>query len=92
MPVSGQMVGLTVSSTYLFQNNGLWVQVESALSSTSSITRSATVTVTGNPIAVSKVCWYHPPLYDRYVALGQKVSRITTSSGERAAGRNIEGD
>ena len=32
------------SSTYLFQNNGLWVQVESALTSMSSITRSTTVT------------------------------------------------
>ena len=70
-----------VSSTYLFQNNGLWVQVDSVLSSTSSMTRSATVTVTGNPIAVPKVCWYHSPLYDRYVALGQKVSRFTSHLG-----------
>ena len=69
MPISCNLVGLTVSSTYLFQNNGLWVQEESILSSTSSITRSATVTETGDPTAMLKVCWYHSPLYNRYVAL-----------------------
>ena len=39
-----------VSFVCLFQKNGLWVQEESALSSTSFITRSATVAETGDPI------------------------------------------
>ena len=80
-----------MSSTYLFQNNGLWVQVESALSSTSSITKSATVTETGDHIAMPKVCWYHSPLNDIYVALRQKVRRFTISSGERAVRSGKDG-
>ena len=48
---------------YIFQNNSLGVQEESALSSMTFITRSATMTETGDPIAIPKVCWYHSLLY-----------------------------
>ena len=37
----------------------------SAPYSTSSITRLVTVTETGEPMAVPKVCWYTSPLYDK---------------------------
>ncbi len=45
-----------VSSTYFFQNGSLDGKDVRALSSTSSMTRSATVTDTGDPIAVPNVC------------------------------------
>ena len=41
-----------VSFLCLFQKNGLWVQEESALSSTSFFTRSSTITETGDPIVL----------------------------------------
>ena len=45
-----------VSSTYLLQNcDGLW-KVDGASCSTSSITRFATTTDTGDPIAVPWIC------------------------------------
>ena len=51
-----------VSSTYRFQKGGWIVQEVRALCSTSSITRLATVTETGDPIAVPKTCWNISPL------------------------------
>ena len=45
-----------VSSTYHFQNLGGVSVVARALSSTSSITRLAIITETGEPMAVPKVC------------------------------------
>ena len=56
-----------------------------------SITRSVTVSQTDDPIAVAKVCCYHLPLYDRYMAFRQKVSRFTTSSRERAVHSGKDG-
>ena len=54
---------VTVSSTYLFQKGtGDWY-VDSALSSTLSMTRLATVTDTGEPMAVPNVCLKNSPLY-----------------------------
>ena len=58
---SGRAVN--VSSTYRFQNGGDGCgQVLSALSSMSSMRRFATVTDTGDPIAVPKICWKTSPL------------------------------
>ena len=57
---SGRAVN--VSSTYRFQKVGGCEQVLRALSSTSSITRFATVTDTGDPIAVPKICLKTSPL------------------------------
>ena len=48
---------MQVSSTYLFQKGGGCEYVDRALCSTSSMTRFATVTDTGDPIAVPKDCW-----------------------------------
>ena len=45
-----------VSSTYRFQNLGGWGYVERALDSTSSKTKSAATTETGDPIAVPWIC------------------------------------
>ena len=47
-----------LSSTYRFQNLGGWGYVERALDSTSSMTKSAATTETGDPIAVPWICWY----------------------------------
>ena len=56
---------VTVSSTYLFQKGtGDWY-VDSALSSTLSMTRLATVTDTGEPMAVPNICLKNSPLYAR---------------------------
>ena len=46
------------------------------------MTRSATVTDTGDPMAVPNVCWKNSPLYARYVALRQKDKRVWISVGE----------
>ena len=46
-----------VSSTYLLQNLTGTSVVARALSSTSCMTRLATVAETGDPIAMSKICW-----------------------------------
>ena len=54
-----------------------------ALSSTSSITRFATVTNTGDPIAVPKVCWKYSPRYAIYVASRQNLRSWITSCGDR---------
>ena len=48
---------MQVSSTYLFQKGGGSGYVETALCSTSSVTRSATMTDTGDPMAVPNDCW-----------------------------------
>ena len=50
-----------------------------ALSSTSSITRFATTTETGDPMAVPWTCWYIFPLNCRKVALRHRVRRSTVS-------------
>ena len=46
-----------VFSTYRFKNLDGWGYVERALDSTSSITRSAATTETGDPMAVPWICW-----------------------------------
>ena len=46
------------------------------------MTRSVTVTDTGDPIAVPNVCWKNSPLYARYVVLRQKDRRVWISVGE----------
>ena len=61
-----------VSSVYLCQNNDLWVQVESALSSTSYITRSATLSVN------SLVCL---EVLDGFLFFWEKVGRWWFQSG-----------
>ena len=48
---------MQVSSTYLFQKGGGSGYVETALCSTSSMMRSATMTDTRDPMAVPKDCW-----------------------------------
>ena len=53
-----------------------------ALSSTSSITRFTTVTDTGDPIAVPKVCWKYSPQYAIYVASRQNLSSWITSCSD----------
>ena len=50
-----------VSSTYLLQNRGGVWKVDSASCSTSSITRFATTTDTGDPIAVPWICRFTLP-------------------------------
>ena len=49
--------------------------MDSALSSMSSITRLATTTDTGDPIAVPCICWYTFPRKDRKVAAKQSDRR-----------------
>ncbi len=46
-----------VSSTYRFQSFGGWGNVDRALDSTSSMTKSAATTETGDPMAVPWICW-----------------------------------
>jgi len=48
---------MQVSSTYLFQKGGGSGYVETTFWSTSSVTRSASITDTGDPMAVPKDCW-----------------------------------
>ena len=73
-----------VSSTYLFQKGSGASKVAKARSSTSSITRLATDTDTGDPIAVPKTCLYTRPRNERKVALRQNSRKWVSSCGVSA--------
>ena len=58
-------------------------KVSRARSSTSSITKFATATDTGDPMAVPKTCLYDCPWKERYVAVRQNSKSWFNSSGLR---------